>query len=142
MSLLKNLQIQNWLHANPYKHLQIPLRKQAEDAWGKSISNDNSCRWPISLSKSLFKEYLIAMRSKEIICNKVYKLHDRRLKVDFETEDTIYKLHCRTWNAQSPRRNILTTPYEYYMMPKISGKPLNIILIANQERDNSEVFDA
>ena len=140
MHLLKNLEVRQWLKHNPYEHLQVPLRRQLEDAYGRSISNDNSCRWPSTLSQSIFKEYL-TNKYKEVICGKFYQLHTgKRIKVDFETKDTMYKIYCRTWNTQNTKNNILITPYEYLELPMISDKELYIILMARQEINYHGVF--
>jgi hypothetical protein len=141
MHLLKNLEVRQWLKRNPYEHLQVPpLRKQLEDAYGRSISNDNSCRWPSTLSKHIFKEYL-TNQHKEITCGKFYQLHTgKRIKVDFETKHIMYKIYCRTWNTQNTKKNILITPYEYLELPIISNKELYIILMARQEIDDYGVF--
>lgn len=143
MSYLKNLEIKQWLVSNPYSCLQKSLRKQAEDSWGKCVTGKNTCQWSTPLSESIFKEYLQSIGSKVIIRNKVYKsCSGKTLKPDFETENAIYELKCRSWNTQGTAgEKILGAPYKYSELPRLSGKPLYIVLMAYQEKDSFGVFD-
>lgn len=143
MSYLKNLEIRQWLFRNPYISIEKSLRKTAEDSWGKAITGKYTCQWSTPLSESIFLEYLQNINSKFITRNKVYKSSSGKiLKPDFETENAIYELKCRTWNTTgSAGEKILATPYKYSELPRLSGKPLYIVLMAYQEKDSFGVFD-
>ena len=143
MSLVKNLEIKQWLFRNPYMYMEKSLRKTAEDSWGKRIIGKDTCQWSTPLSESIFKEYLQCIGSKVIIRNKVYKSYTgKTLKPDFETENAIYELKCRTWNTKGTvGEKILAAPYKYSELPRLSGKPLYIVLMAYQEKDSFGVFD-
>jgi hypothetical protein len=138
MSYLKNLEIKQWLFRNPYISMEKSLRKTAEDSWGKGITGKDTCQWSTKLSESIFLEYLENKNYKIISRNKVYKSSSgKTLKPDFETENGIYELKCRTWNTTgSAGEKILAAPYKYSELPSLSGKPLYIVLMAYQEKDS------
>jgi hypothetical protein len=143
MTLLKNIEIKQWLSKNPYMSIEKSLRKTAEDSWGKGITGKNTCQWSTPLSESIFLEYLKNKNSKIITRNKIYKSSSgKTLKPDFETENAIYELKCRTWSTTGTAgEKILATPYKYSELPSLSGKPLYIVLMAYQEFDNFELFN-
>ena len=144
MSYLKNLEITQWLVSNPYICLQKSLRKQAEDSWGKSVIRKDTCQWSTPLSETIFLEYLQNTNNKIITRNKVYKSSTgKKLKPDFETEKAVYEIKCRTWNTTGTAgEKILGVPYKYSELPRLSGKPLYIVLMAYQEKEDFGIFNS
>jgi hypothetical protein len=123
--------------------MEKSLRKTAEDSWGKRIIGKDTCQWSTPLSESIFQEYLQSKSTKIITRNKVYKSSNgKTLKPDFETENALYEVKCRSWNTTGTAgEKILATPYKYSELPSLSGKPLYIVLMAFQEYDNFELFN-
>jgi hypothetical protein len=143
MNLLKNQEIRQWLLRNPYMHIEKSLRKRAEDSWGKAVTSKDTCQWSTPLSESIFMEYLESTNNKIITRNKVYKSSSgKKLKPDFETENAVYEIKCRTWNTPGTAgEKILGVPYKYSELPRLSGKPLYIVLMAYQEKEDFGLFN-
>jgi hypothetical protein len=139
---IENKAVRDWLEYNPYRALKNQiLRKKAEDSWGKSVTGKNSVQWTTTLSETIFKEYLESQRA-QIIKKKIYKSSEgKKLKPDFETETALYEIKCRTWNTPGTAgEKILGVPYKYSELPRLSGKPLYIVLMAYQEKEDFGLF--
>jgi hypothetical protein len=134
MSYLRNPEIINWLHVNPFINLpNHSFRKLAEDSWGRSIIGKDTCQWTTPLSEKVFKEYLQISEQNLLTHNKF---------CNFITDKAVYKLKCRSWNTSGTvGEKILGLPYKYSELPRLSGKPLYIVLMAYQEKDSFNLFD-
>lgn len=130
MSYLKNPEIINWLHANPFINIQNKkFRKIAEDSWGRIIVGKNTCQWTTPLSEGIFKEYL--KRSGQTLLTNNFG--------NFITDKAVYKVKCRSWNTSGTAGDkILAVPYK---LPQVLEKPVYIVLMAYQEKDNFGIFD-
>jgi hypothetical protein len=138
---VENKDVRNWLECNPYRALKNQiLRKKAEDSWGKTVTGKNSVQWTTTLSETIFQEYLQTTNNK--IIKKIYKSSEgKKLKPDFETEKAVYEIKCRTWNTTGTAgEKILGVPYKYSELPRLSGKPLYIVLMAYQEKEDFGLF--
>jgi hypothetical protein len=135
MKYLKDPDVLLWLCENPFKDKSAKSRKEKEDKWGKKVSGKNSVQWTTDLSENILKEYL-SFKGFDVY-KKKYKSKDGKiLDPDFETKDGIYECKCRSWNTSGTAgEKILGTPFKYCELPVLSGKRLNIVLMAYQEEE-------
>ena len=140
LKFLNEPKVIDWLFYNPYKNIPISQRQKLENEWGKRIVNHNSCQWTTELSETIAKELLTLYGYNPI--KKTYRTSEgKKITPDLETEDAIYEIKCRTWNTTGTAgEKILGVPYKYAELPRISGKPLIIVLMAFQEEDNFGIF--
>lgn len=89
------------------------------------------------IGELIFSKYL-QLKNIDYKCQSVCGSH----VVDFETATSFYEIKTRSYNVSGTAgEKIISVPHKYRHIPKIYGKPIDIILIGNQELDDRGVFD-
>ena len=108
------------------------LKKEAEERerhWGNQmIGHTNNGQWTTKLGESLVYDALLSRGE-----------HPRKLekkggfKPDWETDNYIYEVKTSNWWVDGTAgEKVLGTWIKYQDIPKLYGKPLRIVCVANQ----------
>lgn len=101
-----------------------------EKVLGNEIINKNDCKqWSTRLSENLIHDVLVHMGE-----NPQRPEVKNSLKPDWETNDYIYEVKCRSWTTDGTAgEKVFGTMYKYSDVPELYNKPLRIICMGYQE---------
>lgn len=143
--LLRNKQVIQWLFGDlsflpliekKNKTTDALKYKELEDIWGQSVMK---CRRP---DLKLDKQW--TNRFGEYLCEELYTLQGRTVskpmkqhhyQPDLEVEDAIIEAKAGTfYTSGTAGEKILGSPFKYAEIPKLYGKPLQIICLGGAEK--------
>ena len=152
LNLLANPEVIQWCYegmtdislkntSNP-KKLKGP--KDVEDKWGdKVMSGNGGGQWTTKLCEDLVMEALTKLGRKNVRKSKQMKssVRDHGYSPDLESDEYVYEVKGRNWTTTGTAgEKILGTPLKYGEVPRLYGKPLQIILVGYQEYEAKEGF--
>ena len=107
-------------------------KKEEEKKWGNDmIGQSNNGQWTTLLGENLVYDILYLKRENP---RKVLKKNG--FEPDWETDEYIYEVKTSNWWVDGTAgEKVLGTWIKYQEIPKLYGKPLRIICIANQEHE-------
>ena len=129
----------SWATTKPTKVVKLPgktigsqtkEKELLERKWGnKMIGQVNNGQWTTKLGEELV--YTILKQRGE---NPIKVIKKNGFQPDWETDDYIYEVKTSNWwVGGTAGEKVLGTWIKYQQVPKLYGKPLRIVCIANQE---------
>jgi hypothetical protein len=114
------------------KGRQIEILKNEEKKWGnKMIGQENNGQWTTLLGENLVRD-ILQLRGE----NPRKPEHKGGFNPDWETDEYIYEVKTSNWWVSGTAgEKVLGTFIKYQKIPKLYGKPLKIVCVANQEEE-------
>ena len=150
--ILLNPKIRSWIQRGEFfENLQINSRKkngekykEQEKLWGHEVLKEHfdyqktTNQWTTTLGENLVKIMLEAKLGEGRVWRPKIK---NGFHPDWETESCLYEVKSRNYTTTGTAgEKILGSPIKYIDVPKIYGKPLNIVLLGYQEYEAKEYF--
>lgn len=144
-TLLNNPEVIKWCYegiteftlGNTKNQEKIKACKEIEQSWGnKVIGGKGGSQWTTKLCQDLVKEALektgaLNVRKADPIKS---SLRDKKYEPDLECDKYIYEVKGSNWCVPGTAgEKILGVPLKYGEVPRLSKKPLKIILVGYQE---------
>lgn len=115
-----------------------------EAAWGNIILGKiNLKQWTTTLCQNVVKEALIKLGRKNVrkVSSKTGSIRKKKYSPDWECDEYVYEVKGRSWTTPGTAgEKILGVPLKYGEVPRLYGKPLQIILVGYQEYEARENF--
>jgi len=111
---------------------QIEILKNEEKKWGnKMIGQENNGQWTTLLGENLVRD-ILQLRGE----NPRKPEHKGGFNPDWETDEYIYEVKTSNWWVSGTAgEKVFGTFIKYQKIPKLYGKPLKIVCVANQEEE-------
>lgn len=112
-----------------------------EKRWGnEKIDGNNNTQWTTTLGEGIVA-WVLTKLGKEI----EHAPTINNMRPDWETDDAIWEVKTRNWNTPGTAgEKVLGCPFKYSDVPRLYGKPLNIVCVGYQEYEltngNTRVF--
>jgi hypothetical protein len=105
-----------------------------------TIVRDKGVQWSNSLGEKIVYDILVSFGFN--VKNKTrVVINERTFIPDFETEYAYYEVKTRNYSTPGTSgEKILGTPLKYIDIPKVTGKPLFIVLVGYQEYEAIHMF--
>jgi hypothetical protein len=151
-NLLKNKKVIQWCYEgitdvslrNTESEKSLKRSKEIEKVWGNEVmETKDGKQWTTTLCQNLVMEALIELGRKHVKVTTAKKssLRNKKYDPDLECDDFVYEVKGRSWcTPGTAGEKILGVPLKYGELPRLYGKPLQIILVGYQEYEAREKF--
>jgi len=152
MYLLENKDIIRWCYegvtdltlCDTSDENKLKKHNTTEKDWGNQVIGSNGgSQWTTMLCQDLVMEALIKLGRKNVRKTTPQKssLRDKRYQPDLECDQFVYEVKGRNWcTPGTAGEKILGVPLKYGEVPRLYGKPLQIVLVGYQEYEAKEGF--
>jgi len=152
LNLLASSEVIRWCYVGitdvSLKNTSAPKKlsesKRIEDEWGdKMVGGNGGGQWSTKLCENLVMEALTMLGRQNVRKTTQIKssVRDKKYSPDLESDEYVYEVKGRSWTTSGTAgEKILGVPLKYGEIPKLYGKPLQIILVGYQEYEAREGF--
>lgn len=151
-SLLENKEVVRWCYEpltavsliTPHTKLSLKAASVQEVAWANLILGRVELKqWTTTLAQNVAKEALTKLGRKHV--RRVRELNGamraKKYSPDWECDEYVYEVKARSWTTPGTAgEKILGVPLKYGEVPRLYGKPLQIILVGYQEYEARTCF--
>jgi|SRR3989344_2050534 len=150
--LLDNPKVLRWCYEaitpvslmNTGNERKLEKYKQIEKRWGNNVMHTRDGKqWTTKLCQDVVAEALVRLGRKNVrkIGQIKSSVRDKYYDPDLECDKYIYEVKGRSWTTPGTAgEKILGVPLKYGELPRLSRKPLQIVLVGYQEYEARQCF--